>query len=126
MCQFLREGCAACHFGPLLGGVKLALRKPYPSPKYGFHDEFRKYFGDEFAFKVPQLRNVAETGPYLHDGSAETLEDAVARRLKSYQYGESQTKIKVSLTEGGMEMLVEFMRSLTGTIDMNYIVSANP
>jgi|GEM_PF-444490 len=123
---FLREGCAACHFGPLLGGVKLALRKPYPSSTYGFDYEFRKYFGDEFAFKVPQLRNIAETSPYLHDGSAETLEDAVAKRLKSYQYGESQAKIEVSLTEGEMEMLVEFMRSLTGTIDMNYIVSANP
>jgi len=28
-------------------------------------------------FKVPSLRNVAKTGPYFHDGSAATLEEAV-------------------------------------------------
>ena len=31
----------------------------------------------KFAFKTPTLRNVAATGPYFHDGSVETLEDAV-------------------------------------------------
>jgi cytochrome c peroxidase len=29
------------------------------------------------AFKTPTLRNVSKTGPYFHDGSAKTLEDAV-------------------------------------------------
>jgi cytochrome c peroxidase len=28
-------------------------------------------------FAVPQLRNVAHTAPYFHDGSVETLEEAV-------------------------------------------------
>ena len=29
------------------------------------------------AFDVPQLRGIANTGPYFHDNSAETLRDAV-------------------------------------------------
>ena len=33
---------------------------------------------DRFKFKVPSLRNVALTAPYLHDGQAATLEEAVA------------------------------------------------
>ncbi|WP_287255634.1 hypothetical protein [Moorena sp. SIO4E2] len=32
---------------------------------------------DRYVFKVPSLRNVALTSPYFHDGSAETLEEAV-------------------------------------------------
>jgi cytochrome c peroxidase len=32
---------------------------------------------DLFAFKTPTLRNIADTAPYFHDGSVETLEDVV-------------------------------------------------
>jgi cytochrome c peroxidase len=32
---------------------------------------------DMFSFKVPSLLNIAETGPYLHDGSITTLEEMV-------------------------------------------------
>lgn len=114
---FLREGCASCHFGPLLGGIKLGLRKPYPNKDHGLDFEFRKYFGDEYFFKVPQLRNIAETGPYLHDGSAKFLKDAIFSRRKAYRYGESLTKIDVTLAAGEIEKLTAFMRSLTGRID---------
>jgi cytochrome c peroxidase len=33
--------------------------------------------GDAGLFKIPSLRNVALTGPYMHDGSFETLEDVI-------------------------------------------------
>ena len=32
---------------------------------------------DRGAFKVPTLREVARTAPYMHDGSFETLEEVV-------------------------------------------------
>jgi cytochrome c peroxidase len=32
---------------------------------------------DEFKFRTPTLRNVSKTAPYFHDGSVETLEEAV-------------------------------------------------
>jgi cytochrome c peroxidase len=32
---------------------------------------------DVGAFKTPTLRNIAKTGPYMHDGSSETLRDVV-------------------------------------------------
>ena len=35
--------------------------------------------GDLGKFKVPTLRNVAESAPYMHDGSLQTLEDVVAQ-----------------------------------------------
>ncbi|MEJ0031462.1 MAG: cytochrome c peroxidase [Bacteroidota bacterium] len=33
--------------------------------------------GDDGKFKVPSLRNVEFTGPYMHDGSLQTLEDVI-------------------------------------------------
>ncbi len=37
-----------------------------------------KLEADKGAFKTPTLRNVALTGPYMHDGSLKTLKDVVA------------------------------------------------
>ena len=41
---------------------------------------------DKYVFKVPTLRNVAMTGPYFHDGSIGSLEDAV-RAIARLQLG---------------------------------------
>jgi cytochrome c peroxidase len=41
---------------------------------------------DHFVFVVPSLRNVAETGPWFHDGYVETLEEAV-RLMARHQLG---------------------------------------
>lgn len=50
--------------------------------------------------KAPTLRNIAVTAPYLHDGSAAALEEAVDHR-------------KTGLTPAQRADLVEFMKSLT-------------
>lgn len=76
---FTANGCTACHNGPLLGAnsfQKAGLIHPFPTKDPGRRaitdDE-----SDEAKFKVPTLRNIALTGPYFHDGSIRSLEDAV-------------------------------------------------
>ncbi len=32
---------------------------------------------DNYKFRTPTLRNIAQTGPYMHDGSIKTLDDVV-------------------------------------------------
>lgn len=83
---FRELGCVACHQGVNIGGNLFQ--------KFGvFYDYIAQRgnpgvadFGrinvtgrkmDKYVFKVPSLRNVALTAPYLHDGSAETLEEAI-------------------------------------------------
>ena len=61
---------------------------------------------DKNVFKVGSLRNVALTGPYLHDGSQETL-DEVVRTMAKFQ-------LDIKLTDGQTERLVAFLESLTG------------
>jgi cytochrome c peroxidase len=72
---FGEVGCASCHVPPLFESERYASRIPTD-------DEGRmsvtKLPADRGAFRVPTLRNLRETEPYFHDGSVETLEEAVA------------------------------------------------
>jgi cytochrome c peroxidase len=61
-------------------------------------------------FKTPSLRNVAQTAPYMHDGSVPTLEHAVDRELY-YRSFESGRPLLLSPREKAT--LIEFLKALT-------------
>ncbi len=71
---------------------------------------------ERWAYRTPTLRNVALTGPYMHDGSLATLEDVI----EYYQHGgiDNPGKDKLmqplQLTEVDKRNLLAFLRSLTG------------
>jgi cytochrome c peroxidase len=48
----------------------------YPQPNTGIY-EYTKQPGDVGKFKAPTLRNIALTAPYMHDGSAKTLDEVL-------------------------------------------------
>lgn len=81
MALFFGKGsCSACHVPPHftdLGfhnvGVGMAADKVDAG-----RAAISKLEGDHGAFKTPTLRDIARTGPYMHDGSLKTLEDVVA------------------------------------------------
>jgi cytochrome c peroxidase len=71
---------------------------------------------DTGAFKTPTLRNIANTAPYMHDGSLKTLKDVVdfyAGGGNSNPYLDPEMK-KIHLTAQERVELVEFLKSLTG------------
>lgn len=106
---FVQTGCTACHMGATMGGQmyqKLGLVKDYPTEDMG-RFEVTKNEADKKLFKVPSLRNVAKTGPYYHDGSIKTLEEAVSK-MGEYQLGKQLSKEEVN-------SIVTFLGSLTGT-----------
>jgi cytochrome c peroxidase len=108
---FLDTGCIACHMGPVLGGAmlqKLGLVEPYETKDLG-RFEVTKKDSDKFFFKVPQLRNIAQTGPYFHDGSVATLEEAITLMAK-HQLGKT-------LTEAQVADIVAFFKSLDGELE---------
>ena len=61
------------------------LKAVYDDNGAGNRPEFAT--GSEFdgLFKVPDLRNVAESGPYMHDGSIKTLGDVLEHYSKGIQ-----------------------------------------
>jgi cytochrome c peroxidase len=73
---------------------------------------------DKGAFKTPTLRNVALSGPYMHDGSLKTLKDVVdfyAGGGNSNPYLASEIKT-IQLSAKDRADLVAFLESLTGDL----------
>ena len=78
-----------------------------------------------FLHVFPTLRNIAGTGPYLHDGRYRTLHDSLKERLIACMISEASIRDTVDLGEGELDDLVAFLESLTGQIDQEYIATAN-
>jgi cytochrome c peroxidase len=106
---FASAGCATCHRGALVGGEmfnRLGVVKPWPDTADLGRFEVTGHARDRFVFKVPQLRNVAETAPYFHDGSVVSLEQAV-HLMAEYQLGSN-------LSDAATASIVTWLGSLTG------------
>jgi cytochrome c peroxidase len=106
---FLTIGCISCHYGPLLGGTsyrKIGIIKPYSNQSDVGRAAITMDDDDKFQFKVPSLRNVAETGPYFHDGRLATLSETV-RTMAKLQLGRDLSKEQE-------HDLVIFLQCLTG------------
>ena len=113
--QFLTVGCTTCHRGALVGGglyQKLGLIKPYPTEDPG-RQAVTGQAVDLYKFKVPSLRNIAQTGPYLHDGSVAELDEMV-RLMGEHQLGRT-------LSDEQVASLVTFLGALTAGVDEAYI-----
>ncbi|MEM7204829.1 MAG: cytochrome c peroxidase [Planctomycetota bacterium] len=110
---FKDVGCIECHNGMAIGArsyQRLGRSKDYFVEEMAHGPLGRMDVtgeeSDRFVFKVGSLRNVALTGPYLHDGSVETLEQVI-RLMGHYQ-------LDIELTGGQVRRIAAFLRSLTG------------
>lgn len=103
---FQQAGCIGCHNGVLLGGNGYANFSHVQGSKDVGRAAVTKLASDKWVFRIAPLRNIALTHPYFHDGSARTLDDAVAIM------GDSQLKRKFTADE--VRELVAFLHSLTG------------
>jgi len=116
MDTFVSLGCASCHNGVTVGGHsfrKFGLNEPYwtHTKSQRIDDGRFAQTGDEedrYVFKVAALRNVEKTGPYFHDGSVASLEDAIGV-MAALQVG-------ADLEPDQVEAIGAFLRSLTADI----------
>lgn len=86
-----------------------------------------KYY-DNGRFKVPSLRNVALTAPYMHDGRFNTLGE-VLDHYKTGGHGvenEDPNIFPFSLTEQQKQDMIAFLQTLTDTSFLNKPAFANP
>lgn len=124
---FKKYNCATCHVGENLGGQSyelMGMRADYfgdRGTEITFEDHGRnketKTERDMHRFKVPGLRNIELTGPYFHDGTKKTLEEAVIDMAK-YEVG-------VNLTENETADIVKFLKTLTGEYKGNTLTNDN-
>lgn len=112
---FKELGCISCHQGINIGGnlyQKFGVFYNYIAAqgKINLSDHGRmnitKRVMDDYVFKVPSLRNVAVTAPYFHDGSAETIEEAISIMGK--------TQLGRELKVAEIILIKAFLQTLTG------------
>ncbi|MAE59385.1 MAG: cytochrome-c peroxidase [Halobacteriovorax sp.] len=105
--KFMHKGCISCHSGSLLGGNDYQLLGAVN--EYETHDLGRynvtKNEDDKKVFKVPSLRNIMKTGPYFHDGSVKTIDEAI--KLMAYH------QLDENVGPGFIEDVKAFFNSLT-------------
>ena len=67
------------------------------------------------AFKVPTLRNVAETAPYLHDGRHRTLQDVIEHYRQPPDPAMTRHELaRTKLSDVEARQLIAFLGTLTG------------
>ena len=137
-----RLNCASCHPPPYFtlatltnnidsvyannGLYNVANENKYPTNDNGIYS-FTKNKKDDGKFKIPSLRNVQLTAPYMHDGSVATIDEVIdiyARGGRNIDYGnykgdgklnqnKSQMITGFTLTKEEKSDLINFLTSLT-------------
>ena len=116
-----RTGCTNCHTGFNFTDYSLQNNGIYA--EYSDEGKFR-LTGEETdrgLFKVPSLRNIELTAPYMHDGSMQTLEEIISHYNSGGKgYFNQSEKVKaLGLTENEEADLVAFLKSLTDDTFVN-------
>jgi cytochrome c peroxidase len=116
--RFKAYRCASCHVGKSLGGQSfefMNLKKEYfadrPGERLGSDEGLKGFTNkaqDLHKFKVPTLRNIELTAPYLHDGTVTSLDSAV-RIMGTYLSG-------MEVPDLDRALIVAFLRTLTGEL----------
>jgi len=136
-----RLECYHCHGGPNFTDNNLQEGQIFP--EYGFHNtglynedgsgtykandhglrDITEKEDDEGRFRTPTLRNIALTGPYMHDGSIATLRDVLLKhyalmgRAASTPNGASPLRdqfiVGFTLSESEVDDVIAFLNSLT-------------
>lgn len=99
----VQVGCVACHNGAMLSTGNLI--------RFNHGDDIGRATvtgedSDEYLFRVATWRNISLTAPYFHDGSAETLDEAI-RTMASVQ-------LNRELTDDEVYYILAFLNSLVG------------
>lgn len=113
---FKDNKCATCHTGVNIGGQSfeyMGIKNDYFTMRgTGLTDGDKGRFAvtnddwDMHKFKTPTLRNIMITQPYLHDGSVESIEEAVQIMTKFQANNE--------LTQEQTGKIIAFLNTLTG------------
>lgn len=110
--------CETCHSGFNFtdnGFHNIGVKDPDGHYDVGRYGE-RKVALMKGAFKTPTLRNIALTGPYMHNGCYKTLEEVVEHYNKGGVVKDnlSPNMKPIHLTAAQESDLVEFLKTLTG------------
>ena len=103
---FIEKGCVSCHTGMGVGG---SMMQPFPvvnDYKYASMGDFKGNKDGEV--RVPTLRNINRTAPYLHNGAVWSLDEAV--KIMGWN------QLGITLTDEERSKIATFLRALDGRL----------
>lgn len=107
--------CVKCHSEPFFSTFEPENNGLYYSYKDPGRARFTKKAADSGKFKIPSLRNVALTAPYMHDGSVKTLEEVIDHYASGGKSGPNQSSLVsgFSLKPEEKASLIAFLKTLS-------------
>lgn len=125
--QVFQQKCATCHVTDLF--TDNSFRNNGLPPNARLNDLGREvvtgFTSDRYKFKVPSLRNVALTAPYMHDGRFGSLESVLNFYTNGVRHSETLDPVLnqngvlgISLSQSEKEAVIAFLKTLT---DEEYI-----
>ena len=110
-----KTNCFTCHSGFNFTNYGFENTGLYFNYKDIGRMRFTKDSSDIARFKVPSLRNISVTAPYMHDGSIATLKEVVEHFNSGGKNHVNKSKLikPLNLSEEEKENLVLFMETLT-------------
>ena len=116
--ELFREKCGNCHREPLF--TDNTYRNNGIKPDTSLQDKGRGVLtgkeSDDYKFKVPSLRNVELTYPYMHDGRFRKLEDVLAHYATPANFGEHSAREVYDighLSDNDKKDIIAFLKTLT-------------
>ncbi len=103
---FISKGCVACHPGKYFTDSAPNVRHDIGTIKASTGKRLNKTLD---GLNTPTLLGVWQTGPYLHDGSAKTVEDAIRANNTA-----------TALTDNEIKHLANYLRQLDNTSKENF------
>ena len=110
-----RTSCTSCHSGFNFTDYSFQNNGLYEKYEDPGRSRFTQKEEDVAIFKVPSLRNIEITGPYMHDGSIETLEEVIDHydRGGAAHLNKSKKIKPLHLSNDEKADLLAFLKSLT-------------
>jgi cytochrome c peroxidase len=110
-----RTSCTECHVPPLFTNFEYENIGLYVNYADSGRARITEVSADNGKFKVPNLRNVAITSPYMHNGSLATLEEVIEHFNSGGMNHANQNELvrPLGLTEQEKADLVAFLHALT-------------
>jgi len=118
---FINSGCEGCHKMDQVNTIEFANNGLDLNPSDKGLGAISDFSSDNGKFKTPKLRNIEVTGPYMHDGRFETLEEVVefystgiqeSPNLHQDLRNGNQAK-KFNFTSTEKSDLISFLKTLT-------------
>lgn len=116
-----RTNCSLCHTGFLFTNQAYENNGLYPVYNDVGKNRLTGDVKDIGRFKIPSLRNVEVTFPYMHDGSLKTLESVIDHYNKGgFDHANKSPLIKpLFLNDYEKKSLVSFLKTLTDSSFLN-------